>query len=160
LLVLYVFILTIDKKIRKEDAVSKTKAKLDEVTAALAEATKQEQDEEKKHADAEAGFIMFVVSSEALGIVSRCRFHPATAAVAQRGLFRILLGSGDVVVRDVGNKDLAGYCDIEGGRCSFDVTSSGSQDFAPAEQLMYAFYNPELSKTKTQDSDAGRSTVS
>ncbi len=38
-----------DKKIRKEDAVKLAKAKLDEVTATLAEATKQEQDEEKKH---------------------------------------------------------------------------------------------------------------
>ena len=64
-----------DKKIRK-DAVKLAQAKLDEVTAALAEATKQEQDEEKKRADAESGFIMFVVSSEALGLVSRCRFHP------------------------------------------------------------------------------------
>ena len=80
-----------DKKIRK-DAVKLAQAKLDEVTAALAEATKQEQDEKKKHADAEAGFIMFVVSSEALGLVSRCRIP--VAAVAQRGLFHILLGSG------------------------------------------------------------------
>ncbi len=79
-----------DKKNRNEDAVKLAKAKLDEVTAALAEATKQEKDEEKKHADAEAGFIMFVVSSTALGLVSRCRIP--TAAVAQRG-FRILLGS-------------------------------------------------------------------
>ncbi len=37
-------------------------------------------------------FIMVVVSSEALGLVSRCRIP--VAAVAQRGLFRILLGSG------------------------------------------------------------------
>ena len=76
---------------KKNRAVKLAQAKLDEVTAALAEATKQEQDEEKKRADAEAGFIMFVVSSAALGLVSKCRIP--TAAVAQRGLFRILLGS-------------------------------------------------------------------
>ncbi len=64
------------------------------LTRPLAEVTKQEQDENKKHADAEAGFITFVVSSlsAALGLVSRCRIP--VAAVAQRGLFRILLGSG------------------------------------------------------------------
>ena len=48
---------------KKNRAVKLAQDKLDEVTAALAEATKQEQDEKKKHADAEAGFIMFVVSS-------------------------------------------------------------------------------------------------
>ncbi len=91
-----------DKKIRKEDDVKLAKAKLDEVTTALAEATKQEQDAKKKHADAEAGFIMFVVSSAALGLVSKCRIP--TAAVAQLGLFRILLGAarsdGETVVVD------------------------------------------------------------
>ena len=60
---------------KKNRAVKLAQAKLDEVTAALAEATKQEQDEEKKQADAEAGFIMFVVSSEALGLVSKCRIE-------------------------------------------------------------------------------------
>jgi hypothetical protein len=91
-----------DKKIRD---VKLAQAKLDEVTAALAEATKQEQDEEKKHADAEAGFIMFVVSSATLGLVSKCRIP--TTAVAQRGLFRILLGSSGAPsgIEDVQSKD-------------------------------------------------------
>ena len=66
----------------------------DAVNKSLAEATKQENDTEKKHADAEAGFIMCAVSSAASGLVSRCRIP--TAAVAQRGLFRILLGSSGV----------------------------------------------------------------
>ena len=72
-------------------ARDKAQADLDVAAAALAEVTKQEQDEEKKHADAEAGFITFVVSSAALGLVSKCRIP--TAAVAQLGLFRILLGA-------------------------------------------------------------------
>ena len=76
---------------KKNRAVKLAQAKLDEVTAALAEATKQEQDEEKKQADAEAGFIMFIVSSAALGLVSKCRIP--VVAVAQHGLFRILLGA-------------------------------------------------------------------
>jgi hypothetical protein len=81
-------------KAQNED-VSKAKANLDAAAAALAEVTKQEADKEKQQADAEAGFIMFIVSSEALGLVSRCRIP--TAAVAQLGLFRILLGSGATV---------------------------------------------------------------
>ena len=78
--------------------IAKLQAKLNvlenDAKAALAAATKQERDEEKKHADAEAGFIMFVVSSAASGLVSKCRIP--TAAVAQRGLFRILIGSSGV----------------------------------------------------------------
>ena len=87
-----------NRKAQNKDAVNKAKASLDEATSALAEATKQEKDTEKKHADAEAGFIMFIVSSAASGIVSKCRIP--TAAVAQRGLFRLLLGS-DVSTSDV-----------------------------------------------------------
>ena len=83
-----------NRKAQNKDAVNTAKASLDEATAALAEATKQEKDTEKKHVDAEAGFIMFIVSSAASGLVSRCRIP--TAAVAQRGLFRILLGSSGV----------------------------------------------------------------
>jgi hypothetical protein len=54
---------------------------------ALAAAEKQKADAEKKRAD----MVLFEISS-ANGLVSRCRIP--TAAVAQRGLFRILLGSG------------------------------------------------------------------
>jgi hypothetical protein len=86
------------RKAQNEDDVNKAKDNLDAAAAALAEVTKQEQDENKKHADTEAGFIMFVVSSEALGLVSKCRIP--TAAVAQRGLFRILLGSGAAVSKE------------------------------------------------------------
>jgi hypothetical protein len=75
----------------------------DVVNKSLAEATKQENDTEKKHADAEAGFIMCAVSSAASGLVSRCRIP--TAAVAQRGLFRILLGSSQQVT-DSTSKDI------------------------------------------------------
>ena len=45
---------------------------------------------EKKRVDAEAGFITLVISG-AGGLVSKCRIP--IAAVAQRGLFRILIGS-------------------------------------------------------------------
>ena len=91
-----------NRKAQNKDAVNKAKASLDEATAALAEATKQEKDTEKKHADAEAGFIMFIVSSAASGLVSKCRIP--TAAVAQYGLFRILLGD-TVSVSNVSDKD-------------------------------------------------------
>ncbi len=70
--------------------------KLDD--AAFEEDVKQESDTEKKHADAEAGFITFVVSSSALGLVSKCRIP--VGAVVQRGLFRILLGVAPEVVSD------------------------------------------------------------
>ncbi len=93
-----------NRKAQNED-VNKAKAALDKATTALAEATKQEADAKKKHVDAEAGFIMFVVSSAALGLVSKCRIP--TAAVAQRGLFRILLGSSEVagpIITDSKNK--------------------------------------------------------
>ena len=91
-----------NRKAQNKDVVDKAKASLDEATAALAEATKQEKDTEKKHADAEAGFIMFIVSSAASGLVSKCRIP--TAAVAQYGLFRILLGD-TVSVSNVSDKD-------------------------------------------------------
>ncbi len=91
-----------DKKNRKEDAVKLAQAELDAAAAALAEVTKQEKDEEKKHADAEAEFIMFVVSSETLGLVSRCRIP--IAAVRQRGLFRIILGSSALSITNITNK--------------------------------------------------------
>jgi hypothetical protein len=42
---------------------------------------------ELQKADAEADAVLFEIS----GAVCRCRFHPY---VAQRGLFRILLGPG------------------------------------------------------------------
>ncbi len=58
-----------------------------EANAELAVAEKQKADAEKKRADA----VLFEISG-ANGLVCRCRIP--TAAVAQRGLFRILLGSG------------------------------------------------------------------
>jgi hypothetical protein len=70
-----------------------------DASAALDEDNKQEADAKKKHADAEAGFITFVVSSAVL--VSKCRIP--TVAVAQRGLFRILVGSG---VTDIQSKNM------------------------------------------------------
>ena len=110
---------------KKNRAVKLAQAKLDEVTATLAEATKQEQDEEKKHADAEAGFIMFVVSSEALGLVSRCRIP--TAAVAQRGLFRILLGSGvPEVVSNAINKRVADAAIVAPSAENYSATFANS----------------------------------
>ncbi len=57
-----------------------------EVNAVLAVAEKQKADAEKKRADV----VLFEISG-ANGLVCRC--HIPTAAVAQRGLFRILLGS-------------------------------------------------------------------
>ena len=94
-----------NRKAQNEDAKAsfdKAKANLDATAAALAETTKQEADKEKQQADAEAGFIMFVVSSAASGLVSKCRIP--TAAVAQRGLFHILLGSGISSVADIQQK--------------------------------------------------------
>jgi hypothetical protein len=66
---------------------------------ALDAATQQETDAEKKHADAEADFITFVISG-AGGLVSKCRIP--VGAVATRGLFRILLGT----VSDVKSKSI------------------------------------------------------
>ncbi len=107
-------------KAQNED-VNKAKAALDEATTALAEVTKQEADKEKQQADAEAGFIIFVVSSAALGLVSRC--HIPVAAVAQRGLFRILLGDPGVIITDSKNKSDPGY--IYYGVGEFDEQVSG-----------------------------------
>jgi hypothetical protein len=104
----------------QNEAVDKAQADLDTAKAAVAEATKQQADEEKQHADAEAGFIMFVVSSAALGLVSKCRIP--TAAVAQRGLFRILLGD-PVLVSDVGNK-------AQGGSVATNTWYFGSTNLA------------------------------
>ncbi len=58
-----------------------------EANAALAAAEKQKADAEKRRADV----VLFEISG-ATGLVCRC--HIPTAAVAQRGLFRILLGYG------------------------------------------------------------------
>jgi hypothetical protein len=58
-----------------------------EANAVLAAVEKQKADAEKKRAD----MVLFEISG-ATGLVCRC--HIPTAAVAQRGLFRILLGSG------------------------------------------------------------------
>ena len=88
-------------KAQKEAKLNDARASLANAEAAVAAATKQEQDEKKKHADAEAGFIMFVVSSAAFGLVSKCRIP--TAAVAQRGLLRIPVGSG---VTDIQSKNM------------------------------------------------------
>ena len=76
---------------RKDDII-KAEAALAEASAALAEAVKQEKDEEKKHADAEAGFITLFISGT--GHMSKCRIQ--VAVVAQYGLFRVLLGSTNI----------------------------------------------------------------
>jgi hypothetical protein len=83
-----------------QDAYDEAKKQDDDAKAALDLATQQEADAEKQR---EAGSILFVVFGEKL--VSECRIP--TAAVAQRGLFRILLGSSGVpeVVSDVINKN-------------------------------------------------------
>ncbi len=55
---------------------------------ALDLAVKQNADNEKRVTNREAGFVTFVVSDA--GLISRCRIP--VSAVAQHGLFRILLG--------------------------------------------------------------------
>ena len=80
----------------RKDDITKAKAALDEASAALAEAVKQEKDEEKKHADAEAGFITLYISGT--GHMSKCRIP--VAVVAQYGLFHVLFGTA-VVTEEV-----------------------------------------------------------
>jgi hypothetical protein len=118
-------------KAQNED-VSKAKANLDAAAAALAEVTKQEADKEKQQADAEAGFIMFIVSSEALGLVSRCRIP--TAAVAQLGLFRILLGTDGSGVTDVQPKKSAyGVDDSSDAEGTITFTSASAPFMSPGD---------------------------
>ena len=74
-----------------------TKEKAD-ADAALVVAEKQKAEAEKKRVDAEAGFITLVISG-AGGLVSKCRIP--IAAVAQRGLFRIMFGSSGVSVTNI-----------------------------------------------------------
>ena len=76
----------------KTDLAAATKEKAD-ADAALVVAEKQKAEAEKKRVDAEAGFITFVISG-AGGLVSKCRIP--IAAVIQRGVFRILLGSSEI----------------------------------------------------------------
>ncbi len=96
------------------DAKMKAQAALEAAQAALVDLRNKEAEAnavlaaaEKKKADAEkkrANMVLFEISS-ANGLVSRCRIP--TAAVAQLGLFRILLGSGapSTVVTNVESKD-------------------------------------------------------
>ena len=72
-----------------QDAYDEAKKQDDDAKAALDLATQQDADEEKKR---DAGFIPFEISGA--GLVSKCRIP--TTAVAQLGLFRILLGSTEV----------------------------------------------------------------
>ena len=81
----------------KTNVVAATKEKAD-ADAALVVAEKQKAEAEKKRVDAEAGFITFVISG-AGGLVSKCRIP--IAAVAQRGLFRIMFGSSGVSVTNI-----------------------------------------------------------
>ena len=81
----------------KTDLAAATKEKAD-ADAALVVAEKQKAEAEKKRVDAEAGFITFVISG-AGGLVSKCRIP--IAAVAQRGLFRIMFGSSGVSVTNI-----------------------------------------------------------
>ena len=69
-----------------QDAYDEAKKQDDDAKAALDLATQQDADEEKKR---DAGFIPFEISGA--GLVSKCRIP--TTAVAQLGVFRILLGS-------------------------------------------------------------------
>ncbi len=94
-----------EAKKREADAraVLEVAQKQEDANAALDEANKQEADAKKKHA-AEAGFITFVVSN-GTGLVSKCRIP--VDAVAQRGLFRILLGSSVRNVTDITQKKLS-----------------------------------------------------
>jgi hypothetical protein len=82
-----------------------------EASAALAAAEKQKADAEKKRADA----VLFEIAG-ATGLVCRCRIP--TAAVAQRGLFHILLGSGvtDVQQKDGGFQN-SSFCFSDGTTC-------------------------------------------
>ena len=77
-----------------QDAYDEAKKQDDDAKAALDLATQQEADAEKKR---KAGSILFTVFGEKL--VSECRIP--TAAVAQLGLFRILLGGNNSIVSDV-----------------------------------------------------------
>jgi hypothetical protein len=120
-----------NRKAQNED-VNKAKAALANAEAAVADAEKQEQDEKKKHADAEAGFITFVVSSAALGLVSRCRIP--TAAVAQLGLFRILLGTDGSGVTDVQPKKSAyGVDDSSDAEGTITFTSASAPFMSPGD---------------------------
>ncbi len=76
-----------------QDAYDEAKKQDDDAKAALDLATQQGADEEKKR---DAGFIPFEISGA--GLVCRCRIP--TAAVAQLGVFRILLGGNNTIVSD------------------------------------------------------------
>jgi hypothetical protein len=79
-----------DEKMKAQAAVEAAQAALVDLSnkeaKALAAAEKQKADAEKKRVDA----VLFEIS-DANGLVCKCRIP--TAGVAQRGLFRILLGS-------------------------------------------------------------------
>ncbi len=86
-----------------QDAYDEAKKHEEEAQAALDLATQQDADEEKKR---KAGSILLTVFGEKL--VSECRIP--TAAVAQRGLFRILLGSsGSISINNVTTKYVSTY---------------------------------------------------
>ncbi len=102
-----------------QDAINEAKKHEADTRATLEVAQKQEDDAnaaldeaKKQRVAADAGFITFIVSSA--GLVSKCRIP--VAAVAQRGLFRILLGSPvhsggiitDVIVKMCVGNDV--YC--------------------------------------------------
>ncbi len=85
-----------------------------EANAVLAAAEKQEADAEKKRANV----ILFEITG-ANGLVCRCRIP--TAAVAKRGLFRILLGSGTSPVleniQQKGGLQSSSTCLSDGNTC-------------------------------------------
>ncbi len=91
---------------------------------------------------------MFVVSSEALGLVSRCCIP--VAAVAQRGLFRILLGSGiSPVLENIqqkGGLQSSSTCLSDGNTCfdgsrgtTIDVNDIYRQDSSSSMYNNYTF---------------------
>ncbi len=84
------------KKMTKhcDEALKKAQAALEAAQALVDLQNKEAETAEKQKADAEkkrADMVLFEISGTT-GLVCRCRIP--TAAVAQRGLFRILLGSG------------------------------------------------------------------
>ncbi len=131
-----------------QDTYNAAKKQEVEAQAALDLAEKQEADEEKKRAiataAAEAGFITFV-SAE---LVSRCRIP--VAAVAQRELLRILLGSGAPStgsnVQQKGGLQSSRTCFSDGKTCfdgyretTIDVDNTYIQDSSSSMYNNYTF---------------------
>ncbi len=90
-----------DEKKKAQAAVEATQAALVDLQNKEAEANATFAAAEKQKADVEADAVLFEIAG-ATGLVCRCRIP--TEAVAQRGLFRILLGVTPEVVTTVSDK--------------------------------------------------------